>query len=103
MNCSHNKRREISVMYEISTRTLQRYVDAYNECGMDAEPQGGLTYGLLPTTEDRATLGSNLSASWDFAGSICSLYLKLTSPLGGVRLFSAGLSLTKYAHFWMTK
>ena len=88
MNCSHNKRREISVMYEISTRTLQRYVDAYNECGMDAEPQGGLTYGLLPTTEDRATLGSDLSASWDFAGNICSLYLKLTSPGGGVSLLS---------------
>ena len=89
-------------MYEISTRTLQRYVDAYNECGMDAEPQCGLTYGLLPTTEDRAKLGSDLSAS-DFAGSICSLYLKLTSPLGGVSLFSADLSLTKYAYFWMTK
>ena len=67
MNCSHNKRREISVMYEISTRTLQRYVDAYNECGMDAEPQGGLTYGLLPTTEDRATLGSDLSAGTGLA------------------------------------
>ena len=93
----YEKRREISVMYEISTRTLQRYVDAYNECGMDAEPQGGLTYGLLPTTEDRATLGSDLSASWDFAGSICSLYLKLTSSLGGVSLFSADLSLTKYS------
>ena len=39
-----------------------------------------MTYGLLPTTKDRATLGSDLSASWDFAGSICSLYLKLTSP-----------------------
>ena len=61
-----------------------------------------MTYGLLPMMEDRATLGSDLSASWDFAGSICSLYLKLTSPLGGVSLFSADLSLTKYAHFWMT-
>ena len=49
------------------------------------------------TREDRATLGSDLSASWDFAGSICSLYLKLTSPLGGVSLFSADLSLTKYS------
>lgn len=37
----YEKRREISVMYEISTRTLQRYVDAYNECGMDGlEPKG---------------------------------------------------------------
>lgn len=70
-----------------------------------------MTYGLLPTMKDRATLGSDLSASWDFAGSICSLYLKLTSPLGGVSLFSADLPLdkiqclplTKYVHFWMTK
>ena len=69
-----------------------------------------MTYGLLPMMEDRATLGSDLSASWDFAGSICSLYLKLTSPLGGVSLFSVDLTLdkiqclplTKYAHFWMT-
>ncbi|MBR2088010.1 MAG: helix-turn-helix domain-containing protein, partial [Oscillospiraceae bacterium] len=37
----YEKRREISVMYEISTRTLWRYVDAYNECGMDGlEPKG---------------------------------------------------------------
>ena len=103
MNCSHYIRLEFSVMYDISTRTLQRYVDAYNECGMDAEPQGGLTYGLLPKTAERATLGSNLSASRDIAGSICSLYLKLPSPLGGVSLVAAGLSLTKYAHCGMTK
>ena len=37
----YEKRREISVMYEISTRTIQRYVDAYNEFGMDGlEPKG---------------------------------------------------------------
>ena len=34
-----------------------------------------MTFGLLPTMEDRATLGSDPSASWDFAGSICSLYM----------------------------
>ncbi|MBP0973602.1 MAG: hypothetical protein J5851_06830 [Oscillospiraceae bacterium] len=37
----YEKRREISVMYEVSTRTIQRYVDAYNEFGMDGlEPKG---------------------------------------------------------------
>ena len=37
----YEKRREISVMYEVSTRTIQRYVDAYNEYGMDGlEPKG---------------------------------------------------------------
>ena len=37
----YEKRREISVMYEVSTRTIQRYVDAYNESGMDGlEPKG---------------------------------------------------------------
>lgn len=35
------KRREISAEYEVSTRTLQRYVDAYNESGMDGlQPKG---------------------------------------------------------------
>jgi len=35
------KRREISETYDVSTRTLQRYVDAYNESGIDGlEPQG---------------------------------------------------------------
>lgn len=37
----YEKRREISAAYEVSTRTLQRYVDAYNEFGMDGlEPKG---------------------------------------------------------------
>ena len=37
----YEKRREISVMYEVSPRTIQRYVDAYNEFGMDGlEPKG---------------------------------------------------------------
>ena len=37
----YRKRREISEMYDVSTRTLQRYVDAYNESGIDGlEPQG---------------------------------------------------------------
>lgn len=37
----YEKRREISVVYEVSTRTIQRYVDAYNEFGMDGlEPKG---------------------------------------------------------------
>lgn len=37
----YEKRRDISESYEVSTRTLQRYVDAYNEFGMDGlEPKG---------------------------------------------------------------
>ena len=37
----YEKRREISAAYEVSTRTIQRYVDAYNEYGMDGlEPKG---------------------------------------------------------------
>ena len=37
----YRKRREISETYDVSTRTLQRYVDAYNESGIDGlEPQG---------------------------------------------------------------
>lgn len=37
----YEKRREISAAYEVSTRTIQRYVDAYNEFGMDGlEPKG---------------------------------------------------------------
>ena len=35
------KRREIAETYDVSTRTLQRYVDAYNQSGIDGlEPQG---------------------------------------------------------------
>ena len=35
------KRREIAKTYDVSTRTLQRYVDAYNQSGIDGlEPQG---------------------------------------------------------------
>ena len=70
-----------------------------------------MTYGLLPTMEDKATLGSDLSASWDFAGSICSLYLKLSPPNRGRQFVFCQpqldkiqcLPLTKYAHFWMTE
>ena len=49
--------------------------------------------------------------SWDFAGSICSLYLKLSSPNRGRQFVFCQpqldkiqcLPLTKYAHFWMTE
>ena len=37
----YEKRREISESSEVSTRTLQRYVDAYSEFGIDGlEPKG---------------------------------------------------------------
>ena len=37
----YEKRREISENFELSTRTIQRYVDAYNESGIDGlEPKG---------------------------------------------------------------
>ena len=37
----YEKRREISETCNVSTRTIQRYVDAYNEFGMDGlEPKG---------------------------------------------------------------
>ena len=37
----YEKRREISAAYEVSTRTLQRYVDAYSEFGIDGlQPKG---------------------------------------------------------------
>ena len=37
----YEKRREISAAYEVSTRTLQRYVDAYSESGIDGlQPKG---------------------------------------------------------------
>ena len=67
-----------------------------------------MIFGLLPTKEDKATLGSDLSALWDFAESMCSLYLRLTSPAGDVSLFMRFdkircLPLTKYIHFWMTE
>lgn len=37
----YEKRREISAAYEVSTRTLQRYVNAYSEFGIDGlQPKG---------------------------------------------------------------
>ena len=37
----YEKRREISAAYEVSTRTLQRYVNAYSESGIDGlQPKG---------------------------------------------------------------
>ena len=49
--------------------------------------------------------------SWDFAGSICSLYLKLSPPNRGRQFVFCQpqldkiqcLPLTKYAHFWMSQ
>lgn len=42
----YQKRREISEANEISIRTIQRYVDAYSEFGMDGLQPKGRVIGL---------------------------------------------------------